>query len=289
MLQIKSKLYFMFSHIKPIVIICFILISILALWAFWIEPSSLKVSMTRIKVPHWSKQCNNLKIVVLADLHVGSPFNGIGNLGKIVRVTNTLDPDLILLTGDYVIHKVKGGTFIKPEQIAHELKKLKAKLGVFAVLGNHDWWHSAFKIKRAMKDEGITLLENTAIKLNKQHCDFWLAGISDYWGGHYDINKALSAVPETAPVIAFTHNPDIFYELPSRISITFAGHTHGGQVNLPLFGRIIVPSRYDDKLAIGHIEENGRNIFVSSGIGTSILPVRFRVPPEISTVLLEGK
>lgn len=260
----------------------------LALQAFWIEPSSLITTKTNIRMQHWPKQCSGLKVVVLADLHVGSPFNGLSNLKKVVRLTNQINADIILLAGDYVIHKVIGGKFVRPELIARELKHLKAKLGVFAVLGNHDWWHSANQIKKAMTNEGISLLENNSIKLTKNNCDFWLAGISDYWGGHYDINRALKNIPETAPIIAFTHNPDIFYELPPRIVITFAGHTHGGQVKLPLLGRTIVPSRYDDKFAIGHIEEYGRNMFVSSGIGTSILPVRFGVPPEISIIVLNS-
>ncbi len=227
-----------------------------------------------------------MKIVVLSDLHIGSPHNDIDNLVKVVEATNAIHPDLILLAGDFVIHEVIGGTFVEPEPVAHELKKLTAKLGVYAVLGNHDWWYSATRINKAFQHEGVPLLENTAVRIQDGRCDFWLAGIGDYWMGQHDINKALKSIPDTAPVIALTHNPDIFYEIPDRIAITFAGHTHGGQVNLPLLGRMIVPSRYGEKFAIGHISEGGRNMFVTTGIGTSILPVRFRVPPEIAIVLL---
>lgn len=277
------------SNIRLILIAAFLMMTWLGLKAFWLEPSSLVVSKTEITLPYWPAKCDDLKVVVLADLHVGSPFNGLDNLAKVVKLTNQIDADLILLAGDYVIHEVIGGEFVEPELIARELKKLKAKLGVFAIMGNHDWWHSASQIQRVMDDEGIRLLENRATKLNKKGCNFWLAGISDYWGGHYHIDRALQDVPDTASVIVLTHNPDIFYELPQRIDITFAGHTHGGQVDLPLLGRAIVPSRYGDRLAIGHIRELGRNMFVSPGIGTSILPVRFGVPPEISTIILRSK
>lgn len=274
----KLKLLFLLS--------LFILLSVLSLWAFWWEPSSFITTTADIKLRRLPEKCGGLKIVILSDLHVGSPHNDIDNLVKVVEATNALHPDLILLAGDYVIHEVMGGTFVKPEPIAHELKKLTAKLGVYAVLGNHDWWYSGRLVQAAFQQEGITLLENVAIPIQKDGCDFWLAGIGDYWMAQHNPERALRNVPDTATVIAFTHNPDIFYELPYKIAITFAGHTHGGQVNLPLLGRMIVPSRYGQKLAIGHISESGRDMFVTTGIGTSILPVRFRVPPEIAVVLL---
>lgn len=262
------------------------LILILVLWAFWFEPSRFITTKTNIALPHWSQQCDGLKIVILSDLHVGSPHNDLDNLIKVVEATNALHPDLILLAGDYVIHEVMGGTFVRPELIAHELKNLTAKLGMYAVLGNHDWWYSASRVQTAFKQEGIPLLDNAAIRIQNGSCDFWLAGIGDYWMGQHDINKALRPIPDTATVLAFTHNPDIFYELPNRIALTFAGHTHGGQVNLPVLGRLIVPSRYGEKFALGHISEGGGNMFVTTGIGTSILPVRFRVPPEIAVAVL---
>jgi predicted MPP superfamily phosphohydrolase len=258
----------------------------LGLWAFWYEPANFVTNQTVIKLNQWPAGCRNLKVVVLSDLHIGSPFNGLDNLSKVVEATNSIHPDLILLAGDFVIHEVLGGHFVEPEPISKELKKLSAKLGRYAVLGNHDWWYSAWRMDAAFKKEGIPLLENKAIRIPNGSCDFWLAGIGDYWGGHYDIPKALRDIPDPATIIAFTHNPDIYYELPSDIAITFAGHTHGGQVNLPIFGRMIVPSRYGEKLALGHIAEQGRHLFVTGGIGTSILPVRFRVPPEISVVTL---
>ena len=99
------------------------------------------------------------------------------------------------------------------------------------------------------------------------------------------LSAALAAVPDEAPVLVFTHNPDLFPEIPERVSLTIAGHTHGGQVYLPGIGRPIVPSRYGERFAIGHVVERGRHLFVSSGLGTSILPVRFLVPPEVAAII----
>jgi predicted MPP superfamily phosphohydrolase len=138
-------------------------------------------------------------------------------------------------------------------------------------------------VNRARPDL-VVLLEDTAVRLPVSGEPLWLAGVSDPWTRPADIARALAAVPEVAPVIVVTHNPDIFPRMPARVLLTLAGHTHGGQVYLPVLGRLIVPSRYGSRYAIGHVHEDGRDLFVTPGIGTSIIPVRFRVPPEISLV-----
>ncbi len=259
----------------------------LSAWAFWWEPSSLQVEEYEIVTQKWYKK-EPLRIAVLADLHTGSPHHGFKMLERIVQETNAASPDLILLAGDFVIHGVIGGTFIPPEKSAKYLSKLKARLGVYAVLGNHDWWFDYDQVFQAFIDNGIPVLEDRSILIQNNADTFWLAGISDFWEGEHDIDKALTDVPKGSSIIAFTHNPDLFPEIPDRVDLTIAGHTHGGQVNLPLLGRLVVPSRYDDRYAIGHIIENARHLFVTPGLGTSILPIRFRVPPEISIVTIRA-
>ncbi len=164
-----------------------------------------------------------------------------------------------------------------PERIAQGLGRLRAPLGVFAVFGNHDWWLDEQRVRRSLETAGITVVEDGAVRVR----NFWLVGVSDYWEGAHDVARAMSGVTDSAAVIAFTHNPDIFPSIPSRVCLTLAGHTHGGQVALPVVGRPIVPSKYGERYAIGHIHEQGKQLFVTAGVGTSIIPVRFRVPPEI--------
>lgn len=264
----------------------FILGSLLAagLWSFWWEPASLVTRQYEIQLQKWPSHFGELRIAVLADLHTGSPFNDLQKLESIVELTNLEEPDLILLAGDFVVHGVVGGTFVEPEISAGVLKHLHASLGVYAVLGNHDWWFDAARVRKALEDIGIPVLEDQSRKLTFKNEKFWLVGISDYWEGAHDLNKALAGVNDDDPVIMFTHNPDIFPEVPSNVVLTIAGHTHGGQVALPVVGRPIVPSKYGERYASGHIIEHDQHLFVTSGIGTSILPVRFRVPPEISMV-----
>ncbi len=261
---------------------------ILGLWAFWLEPASLKNESHEIVLSSWPALCDGIRVAVLADLHVGSPYNGVDKLRQIVDLTLAAKPDLILLAGDYVVARVLGGEFIQPEVITRALSRLSAPLGVFAVLGNHDRSHNARQIESAFAMVGIPVLEDAAVAAVSGQCSFWIVGLSDFWEGPRDYSNAFAKLPPGAPALALTHNPDVFPLVPERVSLTFAGHTHGGQVYLPIFGRLIVPSRYGQRYAIGHIVEHGRHMFVSPGLGTSILPVRFLVPPEVSVVTIRS-
>ncbi|WP_444935775.1 metallophosphoesterase [Microbulbifer sp. JMSA004] len=261
---------------------------LLAIWAFFVEPSSLRIKQDRIEIKAWPKTCNDLRIAVLADLHVGSPYKGLESLRKLVAAVNKSKPDLILLPGDFVIQGVVGGSFVSPEDAARILKALRAPMGVFAVLGNHDWWLDAERVELALSQNGIPVLEDRSQLITKGSCKLRLVGISDFWEGPHDIDRAMSDVQDGETVLAFTHNPDIFPQLPARIALTVAGHTHGGQVYLPFIGRPIVPSSYGERFAIGHKVEEGRHIYVSPGVGTSILPVRFLVPPEVTILAVSN-
>jgi len=258
----------------------------LCLWAFVVEPSRLTVHNVELQVPNWKPEHKNIKIAVMSDLHVGSPFITLDKVKTIVDTTNAEHPDLIVILGDFVITEVVGGKFVEPEAFAAVLKDLKAPLGTVCVLGNHDAWYDTGRVANALEQAGITVLQNEARRIDVNGRPFWIAGIGDAWTGHPDIQGTLKQVPDADPVILITHNPDLFPDVPSRVSITFAGHTHGGQVNIPFYGRRIVPSKYGERYAAGHIIEDGRHLFVTTGIGTSSLPVRFRVPPEIVILTL---
>jgi predicted MPP superfamily phosphohydrolase len=260
---------------------------VLSVWAFWLEPASLWNEDYELTLPGWPSACAGFRVVVLGDLHVGSPHNGMSKLGEIVELARNAKPDLVLLAGDFVIHGVVGGSFEPPESIAAKLATLDASAGVYAVLGNHDWWLDGPRVRRAFEVVSIPVLEDRATEITRGDCRFWLAGVSDWWEGPHDVGRALESVPVDAPVIVFTHNPDVFPEIPTHVSLTIAAHTHGGQVYVPGWGRPVVPSEHGERFAIGHIVEEGRHLFVSPGLGTSILPVRFLVPPEISVLTLD--
>ncbi|WP_444913154.1 metallophosphoesterase [Microbulbifer sp. PAAF003] len=269
-------------------IVLFCIGLLLAVWAFIVEPASFRINEDDIVVDAWPKECNGLRVAILADLHVGSPYKGRKSLQNLVEAVNKSQPDLILLPGDFVIQGVVGGKFVPPEDAAGILKELKAPMGVFAVLGNHDWWLDAARVEQSLESQGISVLEDKSVRLVSSECKLRLVGISDFWEGPHDVKKAMQGIDEGETILAFTHNPDIFPELPAELSLTIAGHTHGGQVYLPFIGRPIVPSSYGQRFAIGHIVEGDKHLYVSPGVGTSILPVRFLVPPEVTVLSIFG-
>lgn len=260
----------------------------LALWGFWWEPDQLVVRRVTLALPGWPVGHQPLTVAVMSDLHAGSPYIDAAKIVRVVESVNAAGPDLVLLLGDYVIHGVVGGTRMDPAEIGRLLAGLEAPLGVYAVLGNHDWWDGAHDssdgaeaIRGALTQAGAAVIDNEAHRIDRPEGDFWLLGIGDAWEGNPKIDEPLAAIGDSLPVIAFTHNPDLFPAIPARVTLTLAGHTHGGQVAIPLVGRPVVPSEFGERFAYGHIVEDNRHLYVTGGLGTSILPVRFRVPPEV--------
>ena len=255
--------------------------------AFWWEPASLR--LTHYDVALEAPALHGLKIAVISDLHGGAPFIDEGKIDQVVAIANAAHPDLILLTGDYVIQGVLGGRRMPIQTIVAHLKPLSAPLGVYAVIGNHDRWKSVSEITRAFERGGIPVLENAPVQFRRGGRVITLVGIGDHYSGGSDVVQAFAGVPKDAAALCFTHSPDVFPELPKTCALTIAGHTHGGQVWLPFLGRIAVAfqSAYGQRYAIGVIREKGKSLFVSPGIGTSAMPVRFMVPPEVSLVTIE--
>ena len=259
----------------------------LAVYAFFIEPNRLVVREETIQLPNWPSGFGNLRIAVLSDLHAGSPFINTDKLDYIVKLVNEGQPDLVVLLGDFMIQGVWGGKAVEPEAIAEALKNLHARLGVFAILGNHDWWYGGPRVRRALEAVGIRVLDDDVLRIERGSDAFWLIGLMDASTNRTDIRGTLARVTDDKPVVALTHNPDLFPRIPQRVVLTLAGHTHGGQVNLPIVGRLIVPSEFGQRYAAGHVVEENHHLFVTTGIGTSIIPVRFRVPPEIVFLTLK--
>ena len=258
-------------------------------WGFWWEPQRLVVTRTELELPGWPKPLAGLKVALLSDLHVGSPFWDLPALSRLVERTNAERPDLVLLAGDYQINDVPGGKLIGPEAIAHGLASLHAPLGVFAVLGNHDWWNDGERTRKAFEANGIHVLEESSVELRRAGASFFVVGLADQMTRPSAPRAALATATPGAATLLLVHEPDVFETFPRlgvAPTLTLAGHTHGGQVWLPLLGRRVVPSAFGERYAYGHVVEEGRHLYVTSGVGTSVLPVRFLVPPEIAMLTL---
>jgi hypothetical protein len=250
-----------------------------------------------------------LSLAVIADLHACNPWLTVAHIEEIVNATNALNADAILLLGDYVAGHRKVTAFVPDSDWARALGALRAPLGVYAVLGNHDWWadnrarllgRGPIGARIALERAGIPVLENDALKLSKADEEFWIAGLGDQeafmvagsrrLGGKVgvdDLEATLEKITGEAPVVLLAHEPDIFPRVPPRIGVTLAGHTHGGQVRF--FGQhLFEPSPLSRVYCYGHFWENGRHLIVSGGLGCSMWPIRLGAPPEVLHVTLEA-
>ncbi len=256
----------------------------LAAWGFLIEPSLL--TQRNVNLSHWSGP--PLRIAFLADLHAGSPHISEDYIENLVSRVNAMSPDIVLIGGDLVINGVVGGHPIPIEQVVSLLKKLKAPLGMYSVLGNHDWWNDGDGIRKVLEENGIPVLDNQAklIKVGMSF-SFWLVGIGDNYTKHARADLALSQVTSDAPRILFMHDPAAIFQVKDKFFLALAGHMHGGQVFIPGIGAIITPGDAPKSWAGGWVDFKYGSLFVSKGIGTSIIPVRFNAPPEF--VILELK
>lgn len=266
-----------------------------AAYAGAVEPMSVIVTRYALTPPRWPAG-HKLTVTVIADLHAGGPDMTLPHIREVVDVAQNLRSDLVVLLGDF---KAWYGRF-KTEPVddalwAAELARLEAPLGTWAILGNHDWWHDLEGVRGALAKVRIPLMQNDAVLLGTPGRKFWLAGLGDqlaHWlgpgrfRGVDDLPGTLAKIRTDDPVLLLVHEPDIFPAVPDRVALTLAGHTHGGQIRLPFIWPYFVPSKYGARFAYGHVVENDRHLIVSGGLGTSMIPARLGVPPEIVHVTL---
>jgi len=269
-------------------------------YAFAIEPMlRLAVADYEIAPKGWPADLA-LTIAVIADVHAVEPWMSATRVAAITAFTNTLGADLVLLAGDYETGLLPGLSRKVPmADCAAALAGLRAPLGVYGVLGNHDMSvNEGWDVREAFVTHGIPLLENEAVRLAKDGRPFWLLGLADQYArivngklyGDDDLPGTLRQVTDAAPAILLAHEPVIFPRVPSRVALTISGHTHGGQVRLPFIGPFLRSSLLGQETSYiyGHYSAGGRDLVVSGGLGMSIVPVRFGVPPEIVLIRLGG-
>ncbi len=270
----------------------------LAGYAFGVEPLlRLRVQHHAIAPSGWPAMLR-LRIAALADIHAGAPIMGEARIEQIVAATNALEPDLVVVLGDLGPSSRFVTRVLPHRDVARRLGALRAPLGVFAVNGNHDWWEDPEamarrrgppSIARALEAAGIAVLANAVLRAGP----VLVGGLESSWAfgpgrGADDLPRLLDGVAGDAPLLLMAHEPDVFPNLPDRVAVTFCGHTHGGQVRVLGYSPR-VPSRYGNRYAWGHVREGGRDLVVSGGLGTTTLPVRFGVPPEITLVEIGGQ
>jgi len=241
-----------------------------------VETRRLRITRRTVDVPRLPEPFSGMTVAILADIHHG-PLVGLGFVRRIVRETNGLAPDVIALVGDYVY---RGRRYIEP--CGAELARLRARLGVCSVLGNHDHWDGAAEVRSALADANIRRLDNDGVWLEKDGARLRVCGVGDLWEDEQDLDAALGDCRDDETALLLCHNPDYVEGLRDRrVGLVLCGHTHGGQVSIPFVGPPIVPSRYGKKYAAGLVRTPHTQVYVSRGLGTISVPVRFNCRPEI--------
>ena len=278
------------ARVDPLLLGAVGLMVALAIYAVAIEPMRLVVTTHR--VPLRGLQAP-IRALVIGDPQPLWPWWDAERLRDTMRTAAALQPDVVFFVGDYAYenHFLKsrgwhGPFFVDPADTIAAMTELRPPMGAFAVMGNHDWWWDGPAVLALLKPTHIRVLMDEAVRIEGQGAALWVVGLEDLSTPRaIDLNKAYAGVDDSAPVVTLSHSPDIFRSLPSNAQLMVSGHTHGGQVWLPLLGRPMVPIE-DKRLAYGHIEAEGRHAVVTGGLGMSILPVRFMTPPELTLVEL---
>jgi predicted MPP superfamily phosphohydrolase len=263
--------------VKRVFLVLIVLGLSLTGYAYWSAVRDPVQREVQIAVADWPANAAPMRIILISDIHVAGPDMPPERLERIVTRLNALEPDLVLIAGDFVSDKALSTHRYAAAEAVAPLAALEAEYGVFAVLGNHDHWRDAPAFRAALPDAGVVLLDNEAVAAGPVA----LIGIGDDFTGHADVAAAMTTASElSGPVVVLSHSPDIVPDLPNPVALVAAGHTHCGQIRLPIIGRLATASRYGERFACGQIDDDGQTVVVTAGLGTSILPIRLGVPPD---------
>ena len=246
-------------------------------YTIWAEPYWLSVERVTIPLTGLVDALRGTTIAQISDLHVGH-FLGQKDIARAVDAVLGLRPSLIVVTGDYVTLAAEHAGLC-----AAELVRLRAPLGVFLILGNHDHWTDARVVTRILRDAGLNLLINEGRLIESNGGAFWLAGVDDVWERHVDLDAALRGAPKDVPKILLAHEPDYadVVAADGRVSLQISGHSHGGQVRLPFLGAPALPYMAT-KYPFGLRRVGGMWLYTNRGIGVVAPPVRFNCRPEVT-------
>ncbi len=261
------------------ILLLLLVVGLLLLWhGYSTARSEPVVRETRIAVRDWPAGQRPVRILLMSDIHVAGPDMPPERLEQIVAHANGLAPDAVLIAGDLISEKTVATHVYTFDEIAAPLAGLRARLGVFAVLGNHDHWVDADAARAALGRANVRVLNNEAARAGP----LAIGGLDDDHTGHADLGRTLAAMQAAGGVpVLLSHSPDPFPDVPGRVPLMVAGHTHCGQISLPFIGPLATASRHGSRYACGRIDEDGKTLIVSAGLGTSILPIRIGAVPDM--------
>jgi hypothetical protein len=255
-----------------------------------LEPNRPRVVRREFSLARWPQRLNGFTIALLSDFHY-DPYFSVHPLHAAVPLVNALHPDLIALTGDFVSVPPVGDASkaaFAAEPCAKIIRQMSAPHGLWAVLGNHDCDTDPEEVTRAVKAEGIRVLENQSQAIEHDGARFWLAGVDDVLSGTADVAETLLGIPANDAVVLLAHEPD-FADEASRfpIDLQLSGHSHGGQIRIPFVPLFYLPD-LAKKYVMGPYQVGPLPLYTNAGIGTVNIPVRLNCPPEITLITLQS-
>ncbi|MEA3033130.1 MAG: uncharacterized protein QOH86_1146 [Sphingomonadales bacterium] len=258
----------------------------LAGYGYWGATRAPIVREAAVALPDWPAGAPPMRVLLLSDVHVGAPDMTPERLTGIVAQANALAPDVVLIAGDFISDKnLSTRLYEYPDALA-PLAGLRPRLATIAVLGNHDHWRNADAARAGLAAVGITVLDNAAAEIGP----LAIGGLDDPFTGHADLAATVEAMRRLPGAkLVLSHSPDPFPDLPPDVTLMLAGHTHCGQVSLPLIGPLKTMSAYGKRYSCGRVDEAGRTLIVTAGLGTSGLPVRIGAPPDMWLLTLGPK
>lgn len=265
-------------------------VAAIAIDSIVIEPNRPRLIRKEIALRRWPTRLDGFTIAVLSDFHY-DPYFSVHPIRKGVEMVNELRPDLIALTGDFISvpwfgNHAKYASHAEP--CAEVLAKLRAPHGVWSVMGNHDDFSDPDRIISALKAVGIPTLSNQSVAIEKDGGRFWLGGVDDVLAGDPDLPSTLGAVPSGEAVVLMAHEPDYAdYVAEYPVDLQLSGHTHGGQVRIPLMRPLYLPP-LARKYVWGLFKIRELTLYTNAGIGTVDVPIRWNCPPEVTLITLRG-
>jgi hypothetical protein len=251
-------------------------------WATLVEPNRPMVEQISVQLPRLPARLDGVRVAQLSDLHI-SQYTTAGDIERAAALAMRQSPDLLVLTGDFIWREV----WQYAEHLVEPLRTLRAPLGVYAVLGNHDHWEGAALASRVLAEAGVTLLVNQALRLDVD-APLWLVGLDDVWERKQDLRAALAGTPDDECKLLLVHEPDYADRAASfPVDLQLSGHSHGGQINLPRYGRPVLPY-LGQKYPAGLYRVGQMSLYTNRGIGVISPPVRFNCPPEVTLLTLRA-